>query len=97
MENCVINKIKTFDCRFADTAADSRAFGIVLESGILTDMINSYFSHKGEPINDFKDRIADYAVESMNQIYRPYGRTVREESVIREYFSLLLDSLVKTA
>ena len=102
MKNHVIedirNKITCFDNNFNNTAADSCAFNKVLSSGLLFDQICSYISNESAEVNesleDFKYRLALFAVECVNQIYKPYGRIVREEEVFYDYFNVLFDSLL---
>lgn len=91
--------ITNFDPSFNDTAADSCAFNKVLNSGLLSDMIATYLSRDipaCETPDAFTDRISFFAIECVNQIYKPYGRIVREEEVFHEYFENLMISLVKT-
>ena len=95
--NDIKSKITYFNNNFNNTAVDSCAFNKVLNSGLLSDMICTYIHHDSATVNespnDFKFRLGHFAIECVNQIYKPYNRIVREEEVFHSYFKVLLNSL----
>ncbi|WP_312470502.1 PIN domain-containing protein [Neobacillus sp.] len=92
-------QISDFNRKYDNTEVDSYAFQQFLNS---SDLVNEIYTRvfesyktETESILDFKQKIAENAIESVNQFYEKYSRAIKDRYIFYDYFNDLVDSFVK--
>jgi hypothetical protein len=92
-------QISDFNRKYDNTEIDTNTFQQFLNSSDLVDKIYTrvFESYKtdGESILVFKVKIAENAIESINQFYEKYSRVIKDKNIFFDYFNDLVDSFIE--